>query len=243
MSAADATLYNVSRYLVHFTSSGGQLPPLPADASELSRHVRETAKTPADALDRILCIQSDRRLVPGPRRYGPARDRLGDSQRAVCFSEIPLGLLAPLVKRRSLWGVGFQKSVVRDGGGAPVWYLNATSDQAKVLNRLVQHAAFRLEHDHSAWTLTPLIDQPGAPGVGHFAWEREWRVPGADGYEFSAPDVSFLFAPEDEHETVTDFLAWAAGDARLQRLHLPGDRPPLGAEANYTALCDDRRRA
>jgi hypothetical protein len=54
-----------------------------------------------------LCVGRD---VPG----------LEEKHRSACFSETALNELARLISTRSLYGVGFRQSFLRDRGGRPV---------------------------------------------------------------------------------------------------------------------------
>lgn len=78
-----------------------------------------TAGAPYDNMLEILVSQE---LRPGPSAFGAGRglEALGDSQRCVCFSEIPLDLLGRLVARRSVYGVGFMDALLVLNGGARV---------------------------------------------------------------------------------------------------------------------------
>ena len=210
--------FDVSPYVVHFTKAGGDLPPPPSDASNLSTTMREIADTPPSDLDRFMCILGDRWLYPGSKQFGSARLRkLGDSQCAVCFSEVPLGLLDRLVERYSDWGIGFPKGLVRKAGGGPVWYLHNRGAPAKAFRKLVTRELRNFDPESPLWDLTPLVDQPGEYEMGRyeFEWEREWRLPGPNGFDFAPHEIAFLFAPEGEHEGIRGFLdeAHSRGDA------------------------------
>jgi hypothetical protein len=63
----------MSKYAVHFTKTGGDL----------------------SASDVLRKIVNESQLIPGPDAFGAARNlcALGDSQRSVCFSGIPLDML------------------------------------------------------------------------------------------------------------------------------------------------------
>ena len=69
--------------------------------------------------------------------FGAARKLagLGDTQHSACFSEIPLDLLARLIDRRSLYGIGFRQDVLVAGGGARVWYLDKGGPAAEGFTR------------------------------------------------------------------------------------------------------------
>src|SRR3954471_9875330 len=134
---------DISPYLVHFTQDGGFIPPLDADdedASRLSAEVRRWPKgAEATAFERFMAILADRWVRAGARTFGAAKEdsRLGNSQRAVCFSEAPPGQLAQLVERRSPYGIAFRKQTIPSKGGARVWCLDRGDEAAKALRRLI----------------------------------------------------------------------------------------------------------
>lgn len=177
------TWRDMSEYVVHFTS-------------------RCDGKPPRDVLKAIL---SDGQLKP-KTRFGTARGMvmLGESQLAVCFSEIPLDLLDRLVTRRSSCGLAFRKEFLVESGGGRVWYIENDGPVARAYGELEASKYQPWNADDPLWKLTPFIDQPGKYGGSRyeFQWEREWRVPGPDGLTFTPEDVAFLFMPEAAH-------AWA----------------------------------
>ncbi len=97
-----------------------------------------------------LSILWDGCLKPSDRRLGAADSdmRLGDSQRSVCFSEVPLGLVERLARRRgSPYGIGFTQDFVRSQGAARVWYLDKDEPAAFAFQQVM--AAHRANFDAS----------------------------------------------------------------------------------------------
>jgi hypothetical protein len=121
------------------------------------------------------------------------------NQNVACLSEVPLGQLARLVKRRSRCGIGFRKQYVVERGGGPIMYAYAgTGHERAIRNMMDTH----LHNPHAdIWKVTPMVDSAGAAKAGgqpyHFEWEREWRVIGD--LPFETEEVSFVIAPEEHH--------------------------------------------
>jgi hypothetical protein len=183
----------MSDFVVHFTKPG---PPY------------------HDAYQNMLSILGSRILVPGAEGFGIARKEKAvlETQRSVCFSEIPLDQLGRLVQRRSRYGIGFSKGFVRSRGGAPVWYVEFGSSAHSAVKHLMQKALAAPEpRKEPIWAMTPFIDikgnPPEAPYNYLFDWEREWRVPGL--LRFTEYDVAVLFLPEELHKTARSFFEWA----------------------------------
>ena len=246
----DSDLYASSPYALHFIreETGGPLPPLlfEEDARSMSQDVREHAGDNAGPMDRFVCILADRRLQPGPTRFGTyvKDDRVGDQQRSVCFSGLPLGLLDRLLSRRSHWGLGFAKSSLEPYRGAPVWYVRDGGPQQQALGALIAREAAWEPFDPGSplWDLTPFIDKAGDPHTGKFQWEREWRVPGPNGFAFDPPEVEFLFAPAHEHDAVRDFLQGTARDGTLPAYDCPLFDPTWDAKCVHKLISEHHRR-
>jgi hypothetical protein len=177
------------------------------DMSEYAVHFTKASGT-TSAYDVMLKILWEGRIEPtGP--LGAARNltELAESQRSACFSEIPLDLLARLIARRSLYGIGFRQDFLGDHGGARVWYLDKGGAAAEAFKETVRAAMTGgIDHDDPVWRVTPFVDYPGDYGGTQyrFEWEREWRVPG--GLPFGPADVAFLFIPEAFHGAARSFF-------------------------------------
>jgi Putative abortive phage resistance protein AbiGi, antitoxin len=159
------------------------------------------------ASETLYAILDAGRLEPGPRPFGAARklDALVESQRVVCFSEIPLDRLDRLVARRgSSFGIGFIQDWIIQAGGARVWYVDRDSAAHTAFQELFNHRLRPLDANDPFWALTQFVDFPGKYGDTsyRFEWEREWRVPG--GVEFSPDNVAFLFGPEAAHHEMRE---------------------------------------
>lgn len=128
------------------------------------------------AYDNMLGILSNR-VIRARNPFGIARTKAPDiaSQKAVCFSEVPLHLLGRLADKRSEYGVGFGKAFVIHRKGNPILYAYKDQSVATAIQKLV--AAFGDDTDSPIWEVTPFIDMQGAypNGSYFFEWEREWR--------------------------------------------------------------------
>jgi hypothetical protein len=201
---------DLSDYLVHFTRDPGT--PHRGLLETLTGTVRK-----ATAYDAMMGILSSGVLRPGKEPFGCARriDEIKETQRSVCFSEIPLDLLGRLVERRSLHGIGFAKDFVREQGATPVWYVEKGSPvQAAIESLIAKATSSSVRLDDPVWKLTPFIDHPGDyyGSPYRFEWEREWRHPGE--LSFAPEDVAFLFIPEDLHDAARRFFEDVAYDNR-----------------------------
>lgn len=80
-----------------------------------SQHIREiVGDADVGAFERFMSILGEGWVRASGKTFGSVRkdERMGDSQQAVCFSEVPLGLLDRLVDRHSEWGLGFNKFTI-----------------------------------------------------------------------------------------------------------------------------------
>lgn len=180
---------DLSGFVVHFTKGGAGLSPY----------------------DTSLSILWQRELRRGPLPFGAARHIVGvaESQRAVCFSEVPLGYLSRIAQRRqSRYGIGFTKRFILDHGGAPIWYLEQGTPAAAAFSAMVNNAAKSLNPNDPIWKLTPLVDYPSGPESPYqydFRWEREWRIASDLPFDHEK-DVAFLLIPEELHGSARSFF-------------------------------------
>ena len=177
------------------------------DMSDYVVHFTKPTPTQSE-YQNMMIIYGSRRLIPG-RTFGLVRDAAPqpESQRAVCFSEIPLHCLARLADRRGRYGIGFSKEFVTRKGTSPVWYLEKESPTLVAVLQLVSNArASVCPANDPIWRLTPFVDAPGEypSGTYRFEWEREWRHIGQ--MQFSEHDVSFLILPEELHAAARSFF-------------------------------------
>jgi hypothetical protein len=167
--------------------------------------------TDVDGYNTIMSILGQRVLRRGPTPFGFARRIPGvaESQRAICFSEIPLGFTTRLVERRgTCYGISFHKRFILARGGCPLWYVEHGTPQHAVLEEMRTRAEMSPSTDNPFWKLTPFIDEPSGPDAPYrydFRWEREWRM--AADLAFSTSDVAFLFIPERLHADARSFFA------------------------------------
>lgn len=178
--------HDMSDYVVHFTKEYG-------------------GKSAYDNVMGILFY----RVLHAVNPFGIMRNRASnsDSQRAACFSEIPLHLINRLAQRRGLYGVGFTKRFLLEHGGGPIWYVEHRSPSEQVIQRLITEAlGSTSSQTHPIWHITPFIDSPGDyPGGSYrFEWEREWRIVGD--LHFTENDVAFLIIPEELHGFAQGFF-------------------------------------
>jgi len=163
----------------------------------------------------ILSILGNQVLLRGPSAFGAAKNypTLLESQRAVCFSEVPLGFLGRLAERRgSPYGIGFHKRFILANGGAPLWYVEFGSPQYHAVQALMQSAVLQ-GGPNAIWSITPFIDFPSGPTAPYnydFRWEREWRTT-AD-VRFRVEDVAFLLLAESDHQGAFDFFKQAVAE-------------------------------
>lgn len=153
-----------------------------------------------------------RKIAPNP-----------ESQRAACFSEVPLHQLGRLATKRSEYGIVFRKDFVIRRGGNPILYAYKDRAVAKAIKKLAQQAGG--DADDPIWRVTPFVDVPGAYGKAqyYFEWEREWRVVGD--VALTPDDVAFLIVPEDLHAAARGFF----DDARAENLGPAFDCPFIDA--------------
>src|SRR6266852_4616023 len=117
--------------------------------TDMSEHVVHMAKgrDSHDAYDNIIGILASRK-IEARTPFGIARNLALDpsSQRAVCFSEIPVERLDRLAERRipgypDGWhGIGFSKAMVSERGGGPVFYAYAGTPHELAVRDLIRRA-------------------------------------------------------------------------------------------------------
>jgi hypothetical protein len=180
---------DLSSYLVHLTRSYGK-------------------RTSEDNLRRIL--NRERLLARNPHCLFSSRiDRLTSDQsdlfNTVCFSEIPLSDLNYLTHKMegrscnlSQYGLVFDKAVVRDSGGNPVFYVDTRSSEGKArcdaLWRCFRTATKKDDANHCYYSFLPFVNKAGLNY--DFSWEREWRIVGD--FDFERSDVFLGLAPENK---------------------------------------------
>lgn len=159
--------------------------------------------------------------------FGAARKNCPDpaSQRAVCFTEVPVHLVSRIIRRRlpddpSSWnGIAFRKPFVVGRGGGPIMYAYDGTPHADALEAMMQ-AAWSTPHPASApvWRITPFVDLTGRHGTYFWEWEREWRLVGD--LRFEPADVSCLIVPEQYHGDATRHFLNAIGGKSGHKAYL-----------------------
>ena len=160
----------------------------------------------------MITILAERRLVAGARAFGALTwchtPAIVETQRSVCFSEVPLDRLDRLVeRRRTSYGIGFRQDFLTQAGGGRVWYVDNNGELARTLRSYVNAAhGSPVDLQNPILRITPFVDYPGdyAGGPYRFEWEREWRVPRE--LRFGPDDVAFLFIPETHHDRARESL-------------------------------------
>lgn len=159
-------------------------------------------RTAYDNMMGILSAQT----IKARNSFGLARENAPDpkSQRAACFSEIPLHKLKRLADKRSRYGIVFRKDIVIHRGANPIMYAYKDHDANAALRQIMDAA--KKDAAHPIWRVTPFIDAPGKypKGTYFFEWEREWRKIGD--FTFLADEVEFLIIPEEQHKQAKVFF-------------------------------------
>jgi hypothetical protein len=170
------------------------------------------------AADKLTKIIQDRRLVAGSPMGWVSNEDVPDdpekqSQRVVCFSEVPLehvySLVADIAGRKVAlkpYGLALTKIKARRLGVNPIWYVDCTPGRdwevALALDALRDEAKKGGAFHHSASAkILPFIDRMGSGWSGggqrEFWWEREWRHAGDLSLD-KLGRVTLWLCPEDE---------------------------------------------
>jgi hypothetical protein len=215
---------DLSDYIVHFTKGGDD-----------------------KGYETIMSVLGQQRLARGPTAFGAATRvaEVAESQRVVCFSEVPVGFLERIsIRRKSKYGVGFTKRFLLDRGGAPLWYLEHGTAQQQALSLMIDEARRRgVNPEDPVWSLTPFVDFPSGPSSPYtydFRWEREWRV--AADVHFEVDDVGFLLIPEENHGPARSFFADAVAEDTGPGYFCPYIDPLWSLERVQQALREQNRR-
>lgn len=189
---------DMSDYVVHFTK-----PTKPKSGKSDPNPEKKTAYQNIMSLLYGRCIEAKNSFGIG-KKLCPDEE----SQRVVCFSEIPLHLLERLAKRRGPYAIGFSKKLVVERGGGPIMYAYKGTGHEKALRDLMKAALTDASSKKAKkiWSLTPFVDAPGSywPSSYFFEWEREWRSVG--NFHFEPEDVAFLVIPEKQHAKARTFF-------------------------------------
>lgn len=189
------------------------------DRLDLSNYLIHFAKGPK-AYWTMLEILGGQNLLAGPTAFGCSRNEKNLDQarnRAICFSETPLGYLSKFAKLRSNYGIGFSKKFVLKNLGMPIWYVPTGSDAQKAIRGLIKTAKRPepadlrrrlIDEEYPVWSLCPFIEETRDFGKNQhqFQWEREWRIRATE-LKFKPSDVAFLIIPERLHGNARGFFA------------------------------------
>lgn len=225
-----------------------------SDLSTFIVHLTRDEENGETAIEHLKSIIRDL-TIEARNMYGAARARFNDlkdeegvvitsadeeSQKVVCFTETPLQYLHLMMKKidgRKFkfgpYGIGVTKSVARENGVNPVWYLDIspghnwlTSPVNSLIDSAIKSSAKFSKSDIAA--IAPFIEQmgigikkyDGVPYRKEFWWEREWRHKG----NFKLPNHVLIICPEDEKSTFEQIV----NDANLLSAESNGNR--LSAE-------------
>lgn len=222
---------DLSTFVVHLTRADGE-------------------RTPLDQLASIY--EAHRIEARSPQGWAKAHDAPDEptrqSQRVVCFSEVPLEHIHLLTGSITLWGVerrvplapygvALTKLSARRLGVNPVWYVDMTPGRdwtiSNALNDLVDVAIQSGDfHSHPAARTFPFIDMMGRwdarETIKEFSWEREWRHVGD--VDLADTGAIWLCPEEDVEELqsrVGEVTTWIDPAWGLERIiaHLAGFGP------------------
>lgn len=198
VSDRDSTWSDMSDYIVHFTKD------------------YEGVK----AFGNFLSILSGYR-IEARSRFGIAKDRAPDldSQKAVCFTEVPLTHAERVTARRSAYGFAFDKAAAVLRGANPILYAYQNQSLALNMRQMMNLAIDKGDTDDPIFKITPFVDVPGVyfGSTYLFEWEREWRKLGD--YHFSAEEISFIILPEERHNKARRVFLAQKKSTRHSHLH------------------------
>jgi len=143
---------------------------------------RARSRAPGTPEERLASIVQDHHIA--------ASDTFSRcSRRYVSFTEVTFESLNHVFSRASYapWGIVFRKDLVFERGGAPVLYVR--TDEWAGTATWAESAQARVVR----------FDLTGADWM----WEREWRVPGAEGFRFDDSDIVAVIAPADASAAVS----------------------------------------
>jgi Putative abortive phage resistance protein AbiGi, antitoxin len=185
----------------------GENPPTWTDMSNYVVHFTKQVKK-RSAYDNMLSILHGGQIT-AKKPFGIAFKEAPDleTQKAVCFSEVPLHQLSRIADKRSQYGIVFKKDFVIHRHGNPILYAYKDGQLNQTIRAMMR--AGKNDPKAKVWGMTPFVDAPGAylKGTYFFEWEREWRKVGD--FKFSVDDVECLIIPEKLHSAAASFFETA----------------------------------
>lgn len=158
-------------------------------------------------------LKSDKECIGKINSSKPLDAKSWFNEQVVCFTESPIFAIdAFRYIRFSRWrqdlrfGIGFSKSKLVARGVRPVLYCD--SSLVSKLKRIddVQEST----DDHIKETIRTIIPLMNSlmenEAKQGFIWEREWRYPNPDGFEFSYSDIEIICCPQEERESIAAIL-------------------------------------
>ncbi|MDN8449674.1 hypothetical protein QZK77_12105 [Acinetobacter baumannii] len=133
------------------------------------------------------------------------------NSKIVCFTETPIFSIDFFrYKSHERWlrdlryGIGFSKKALADLGVRPALYIDRT-----LIRKIASLRCFSMSSKELDLykTLVPLMTplDHDKPQQG-FMWEREWRYPDEDGFEFHFDDIEIICCPSDEIHEIAEIL-------------------------------------
>ena len=175
-----------SPFLIHLTRDTGDGEGTITGESVMSPSHGLFAFRKSSAKEKLLSILKSKSI-----RSSPLPD-LPNKPEAACFSETVWGSIRNLTGNFSSYGIGFNKKVIFEKGGGPVLY--ARGDIIQALSPSIPPK------------LEPFVKPFDPLGEwleeSNFLYEREWRVPGTFGFEFS--DIQFILV--DSHSDASGII-------------------------------------
>ncbi len=160
--------------------------------------------------------------------FGRAKDfeKVRESQKSACLSEIPLDHLQRLYRQHGRWGIGFRKDFVTAAGGGRVWHVQRDSELDRALFGV--YGEQMSDTVSGFWQLTPFMDTLG-PNY-NFDWEREWRVPG--GLAFTEDEIGFVVTPDEADSDQVTVKLWRDSSFRKRGILRRSGRQAQSGSAN-----------
>jgi hypothetical protein len=92
-----------------------------------------------------------------------------ETQKVVCFSEVPLHRLGRIADKRGKYGIAFRKDFVIHRHGNPILYAYKDGQLNKSIRAMMKES--KDDPDAKVWDVTPFVDAPGAYGKSTYFFE------------------------------------------------------------------------